>query len=51
MKDKRFNNDGNVYDENNNVVSPISDDYDYYKHAQDNLTNPLSDDYCKYDNE
>ena len=51
MVDKRFNNDGNIYDDNNNVVTPINDDYDFYKSEQENLTNPLSDDYCKYNNE
>ena len=51
MKDKRFNNDGNVYDDNNNKVSPLSDDYYYWKSVQESLTNPLSDDYYKYYNE
>ena len=51
MKDKRFNNDGYVYDDNNNKVSPLNDDYYYWKSIRESLTNPLSDDYCKYYNE
>jgi hypothetical protein len=51
MKDKRFNDDGIVYDDNNTEISPTDDDYDYWKSEQENLTNPLSDDYHKYDNE
>lgn len=51
MEDKRFLQNGIVYDDNNAVVSPISDDYEYWKTEQDNITNPMSDDYCKYNNE
>lgn len=51
MYDKRFLDDGFVYDENNHRVSPLDDDYEYWKSEQDRLTNPLSDDYCKYDSE
>ena len=51
MYDKRFSGDGLVYGENNHQVSPLSDDYEHYKSAQENLTNPLSDDYNKYANE
>lgn len=40
---------GIVFDENEQEVSPLSDDYEYYKHEQENRSNPLSDDYCKYD--
>ena len=50
-KDKRFNDDDFVYDENSQCVSPLDDDYEYWKTVQDNLTDPMSDDYCKYDNE
>lgn len=35
-----------VRDENGNEVSPLHDDYEYYKHLQ---PSPLDDDYCKYD--
>lgn len=40
-----------IYDDNKSVVSPLSDDYEYWKSEQDVLTNPLSDDYCKYGDE
>lgn len=49
--DKRFSKDGSIYDDNNNEVSPLDDDYYYWKSQQDELTNPLSDDYDKYANE
>lgn len=51
MCKKRFIGDDFFYDDNDNVVSPVDDDYEYWKSEQDTLTNPLSDDYCKYDNE
>ena len=51
MWKKQFNNDGLVYDDNDDVVPPADDDYVYWKAEQDAVTNPLSDDYCKYDNE
>ena len=51
MRSKRFNDDGFVYDDNDNYVSPLDDDYEYWRSVQEALTNPLSDDYCKYDNE
>lgn len=51
MNTKRFSGDGYVYDDNDNMVSPIDDDYEYWKSEQERLTDPLSDDYCKYDNE
>ena len=51
MKNNRNNNDGFIYDSNDNFVSPLDDDYEYWKYEQETLTNPLSDDYCKYDNE
>ena len=50
-RDKRFSGDGFVYDENGGCVSPLDDDYEFYKSEQEALTDPLSDDYCKYDNE
>lgn len=50
-EDRLFSKDGYVYDDNNTRISPINDDYEYWKDEQDYLTNPLSDDYCKYDNE
>lgn len=40
-----------VYDDNRNIVSPLDDDYEYWKSEQDALINPLLDDYRKYDNE
>lgn len=40
-----------VYDDNGYEVSPLDDDYYYWKSEQDNLNNPLSDDYCKYDHD
>lgn len=49
--DKRFSGDGCVYDDNNNEVSCLDDDYHYWKSEQERLTDPLSDDYNKYDNE
>lgn len=49
--DPRFNNDGFVYDDNGNYVSPTDDDFEFRKSEQESLTDPLSDDYCKYDNE
>ena len=51
MCKRRFSGDGFVYDENDTPVSPLDDDYEYWKGEQDALTDPLSDDYCKYDNE
>ena len=49
--DPRFHGDGCVYDDNGTEVSPLDDDYQYWKSVQDSLTDPMSDDYCKYDNE
>lgn len=40
-----------VLDENGHPVSPLHDDYEYYKSRQEDLNNPLSDDYCKYDHD
>lgn len=40
-----------IYDDNRHIVSPLDDDYEYWKSKQDALTNPLSDDYCKNNNE
>ena len=45
----KYNN--SVYDDNGTYVSPIDDDYEYWKYKQEERNNPLSDDYCKYDNE
>lgn len=47
--DKRLNDDGIVYDENQKEVSPLDDDYEYYKSEQEAMTNPLSDDYIRRD--
>lgn len=51
QEDKRYLKDGQIYDDNNRPVSPLDDDYQYYKSAQEDLTDPSSDDYCKYYNE
>lgn len=51
ITDNRFNDDGFVYDDNNNQITPLDDDYYYWKSEQESLTDPLSDDYCKYSNE
>lgn len=51
ITDNRFNDDGFVYDDNNNQVSPLDDDYYYWKSEQESLIDPLSDEYCKYFNE
>lgn len=40
-----------VCDDYGNEISPLDDDYIYWKNYQENLDNPLSDDYCKYDHE
>ena len=41
-----------IYDENGTEVSPLDDDYEYYKYLQEEVYgNPLSDDYCKYDHD
>ena len=47
----KYVEDDIVTDESGHELSPLDDDYGYYKSELDNLTNPLSDDYCKYDNE
>ena len=49
MCEKRFQRDGYVYDDCDNYVPPIDDDYEFWKAEQESLTAPLSDDYCKYD--
>lgn len=51
VRDKRFCDDGSVYDDNNNRVTPVDDDYAYWKAEQERLNDPLSDDYCKYAHE
>lgn len=43
--------DDYVHDDDGNEVSPLDDDYEYWKAENEDATNPLSDDYCKYDNE
>ena len=50
MKKRKFDESGMelVTDENGHEVSPIDDDYEYYKSQ---ILSPLDDDYCKYDNE
>ena len=51
MNKNRFSGDGYIYDDNDNMVSPLDDDYKYWKFEQERLTDPLSDDYDKYANE
>lgn len=51
MCKKRFSDDGFVYDDNDDYVSPTDDGYAFWRSEQESLTDPLSDDYCKYDNE
>ncbi len=38
-------NSNTVLDENGNDITPLDDDYDYYKSIQ---LSPLDDDYCRY---
>lgn len=47
----QFKNQNVVTTDDNVEVTPIDDDYVYYKNQLEDLTNPLSDDYNKYDNE
>lgn len=49
--DRKYLRDEQVYDDNNNKVSPLDDDYAFWKAEQERITNPLSDEYNKYDNE
>ena len=51
MCKKKFSGDGFIYDDSGENISPVDDDYEYWKAEQNALINPLSDDYCKYDNE
>ena len=48
---KNYFDDNTVYDDNGTEVSPLDDDYEYWKSEQEYYSNPLSDAYCKYDNE
>ena len=47
----KFSNEDIVVDENGNEISPLDDDYVFWKSENERLTNPLDDDYCKYNNE
>ena len=47
----KFPNQETVVDDNGAEVSPLDDDYEFWKTENERLTNPLSDDYCKYYNE
>lgn len=38
---------GDVVDESGNYVSPLDDDYAYYKHECDRRNDPLDDDYVR----
>ena len=40
--------DNDVLDEYGRTVSPLDDDYDYYKRIQESTTDPLDDDYSRY---
>ena len=44
-RDRRYDDDYVIYDECNDVVSPLHDDYYHYKTLQEDMNNPLSDDY------
>lgn len=50
-KDPRIDEDETIYDDNGTEVSPLDDDYEYWKSVQESLNDPLSDDYCKYDHD
>jgi len=45
---KPYNSD-EIVDENGKEVSPLDDDYFFYKSEWERIHNPLDDDYCKYD--
>ena len=46
MKERYY--DGQVIDDTGNEVSPLDDDYNYWKHwCEDTFENPLSDDYIR----
>lgn len=49
FESKNYVTDEYVTDENGKEVSPLDDDYRYYKSIWEDFNNPLSDDYCKYD--
>lgn len=40
-----------VEDDNGCEVTPLDDDYGFWKTECEDLSNPLSDDYNKYENE
>lgn len=40
-----------IVDDNGREVSPLDDDYDFYRHEYEDSHDPLSDDWNKYDNE
>lgn len=44
-----FKSKNYVTDESDKEVSPLDDDYKYYKSIWEDSNDPLSDDYCKYD--
>lgn len=49
--DKKRYGDDSVFDDSGCILSPLNDDYAYWKSEQTSLSDPLSDDHCKYDNE
>lgn len=40
-----------ILDEYGSEVTPLDDDYDFYKREYDSSHDPLDDDYNKYENE
>ena len=50
-KDPRIDEVETIFDDNGFEVSPLDDDYEYWKSVQESMNNPLSDDYCKYDHD
>lgn len=50
-RDPRIDEDETIFDDNGTEISPLDDDYGYWKSVQESLNDPLSDDYCKYDHD
>lgn len=50
-RDPRIDETETIFDDNGSEVSPLDDDYEYWKSVQEDLNNPMSDDYCKYDHD
>lgn len=47
----QFVEENTVTDDFGGEISPLNDDYGFFKNELESISNPLSDDYCKYDNE